>query len=169
MSSQTTDDHGIDPSTESKAEYGVSASRKAMLSRCRAPLSVLNAHGIPTPGREFLDDYRDERPITTTLTLSNDVDGERDNGRTRRVHLHQNVRERPDTDGFGDFGPHDPSEEQTVWTVVGLPDPDCDPNEATIRLTVVGDWSKRRSVPPEELLDDYEPVTTVHGRPVFGY
>jgi len=168
MSSQTTDDHGIDPSTESKAEYGVSASRKAMLSRCRAPLSVLNAHGIPTPGREFLDDYRDERPITTTLTLSNDVDGERDNGRTRRVHLHQNVRERPDTDGFGDFGPHDPSEEQTVWTVVGLPDPDCS-GDGTIRLTVVGDWSKRRSVPPEELLDDYEPLTTVHRRPVFGY
>jgi len=139
----------IDPKTRSKADYGVSARRKATLSNYEAPLPTLAAHGVSVPHRDFSPE--DEREVVQTL-----VDGD------QRVHQHQRVLESTDTE-FGNFK----SSEDIEWLVV-----DLDPDAETVVLTVIGDWGKRRTVETDDLFEDYElqTVDTPQGEmPVFDY
>jgi hypothetical protein len=148
MATNTNAFDDIDPKTESKSSYGVSAARKAQLSSYDAPLHVLDAKGIDVPHREFHPEDATEYPTTITC------------GDTR-VSLHQDVKEQS-TDAFGDFGAAADDTDDITWTVVDLTD-------GTVTLTVVGDWGNRREVPVEEFADQYTPITTTNGVPQFGY
>lgn len=142
----------LDPAIKGKADYGASAARKAMLSRIPVPNHLLATIGIEVPHREYLDNAEDRVERITTLRL---------NG--MKVHLHQDVREADDEeDAFGSFGAAEDDVDDVVWTVVGLDD-------GRVELTVVGEWSKRRSVPYEEFADEYEPLTLADGQPKWGY
>lgn len=142
------DDFGIDPKTESKADYGPSAQRKAALQQATAPMHVLDAHGVDVPGQEFHPEDHREYPTTA------EIDGV-------RVHLHQDVKERDDgVDAFGDFGAAE--DDDVIWTVVDLTD-------ETVTLKVVGEWSKSREVPFGEFAEEYEPLHLSDGQPQWGY
>jgi hypothetical protein len=160
----------IDPKTESKADHGVSASRKVRLTSYEAPLFALAAHGIEVPHRDFDPEGSFEYP--TTVHIWDGPDGWQtidptpyfDHtalGEVVTVHLHQDVREDMD-DEFGVFGSLEDDDEDVVWTVVGLDD-------GTVNLTVVGDWGRRREVPYAEFAEDYEPLHLTDGQPRWGY
>ncbi len=138
----------LDPKVQSKADYGVSAKRKAMLSQCAAPLHVLDAKGVEVPHREYNPEDATEYPHTV------ECDGV-------TVHLHQNVKESSE-DVFGDFGAADEDTDDVTWTVVDLTD-------GTVTLTVVGDWSTKREVPFEDFDENYEPIYLSDGQPRWGY
>lgn len=140
----------LDPKLKGKADYGASAARKAMLSRIPVPNHLLAKIGIEVPHREYLDDAEDRVPRTTTVELGDE-----------KVHLHQDVRE-ADDDAFGSFGAAEDDVDDVVWTVVGL-------DNGVVDLTVVGEWSKRRSVPYDEFADEYEPIYLTDGQPQWGY
>lgn len=156
---------------QGKADYGVSARRKAQLSSYDAPLHVLAANGIEVPHRDFNPEDAQEYPTTQELPDVEDSQGESSarndssekNREGSRVHLHQDVREQSE-DVFGDFGSAEEDTDDIVWTVVDLTD-------GSVTITVVGDWTKRRDVPVEEFADEYEPLTADTERyvPVFGY
>jgi hypothetical protein len=136
------------------SDYGPSASRKAVLSACQAPLHVLNSLGVDVPHREFIDDPSDCKEFPTTAIVDDGT----------RVHLHQDVREQS-TAAFGDFGAAHDDDTEVIWTVVDLTD-------ETVTLTVVGDWSRRRNVPFSEFSEEYEPLYLEDGQqkvPRFGY
>ena len=147
--------NSLDPALKGKADYGASAARKGLLSRAAAPNHVLAAHGVEVPHRTYLSDADDRVDRTTTAVITDS------SGATVRVHLHQDVRE-ADDDGFGSFGAAEEDTDDVIWTVVGLDD-------GVVDLTVVGEWSKRRSVPFDEFADDYEPIYLSDGQPRFGY
>jgi len=140
----------IDPRTESKAEYGVAASRKVELSNYGAPLCTLDAHGIDIPHRDFSPDQATAFPSTHTFN----------DGTT--VNLFQDVKEVDDEDeAFGDFGAADDDVEDVIWTITSL-------EGDSIVMKVVGDWS-RREVPKDEFTDNYEPLWLDNGAPQIGY
>jgi hypothetical protein len=140
----------LDPRLKGKADYGCPAARKIMLSNTAVPNHVLAAAGVEIPHREYIDSPDDAIEYPTTLRDGDSV-----------VHLHQDVRERSD-DAFGSFGSADEDTDDVTWTVVGLDD-------GTVDITVVGDWSKRRSIAHEEFFDEYEPLTLNDGQPQWGY
>ena len=154
------DSHSIDAKTQSKADYGVSAERKIMLSNTTVPLHVLAAHGIEIPHREYIDSPDDAIQRNTTVRC------ESSDGETVRVHLHQDVREDMD-DSFGDFGAVDTDDTDVVWTVVNL-------DNGTVTMKVVGEWQRKREVDYETFADNYEPIYVTdsavdHPVPQFGY
>jgi len=150
------DQHGIDKRTKNAAQNGISAERRAMLQKAKGPMHMLAAKGVEMEGQTFLDSADDAIHIPTTKHLENSQ------GETVSVHLHQDVRESMD-DQFGNFGSIDEdSGSDVVWTVVGL-------DNGTVDLTVVGDWSKRRSVEYSEFADNYEPLHLTNGEPQWGY
>jgi hypothetical protein len=147
----------LDPKTESKADYGVPASRKARLAKARVPLSTLDHLGVDVPHVDFNPEDGFEYP--GHVRLPDDT----------RVALHQNVREVSDDDGFGNLGgvttEDEDDEDDIVWTVVSLAD-------ETVTVTVVGDWGRRRDIPFEEFPDEYKPLTVETDRgeeAVYGY
>jgi hypothetical protein len=129
-------------------KQGPDAERKARLTNVEVPYHLLAAHGIDVPGQTYHPERIEAEPTTITLPSG------------EMLHLHQDVRE-VDDEEFGDFGAIDTSDEDVIWTVVGLKD--------DIELTVVGDWSKRRYVTPEEFVEDYEPCYLADGQPRWGY
>jgi len=141
----------LSPKLKGKANYGASASRKAMLSRIPVPNHLLATIGIEVPHREYLDDAEDRVPRTTTV----DLGGE-------KVHLHQDVREADDGDAFGSFGAAEDDVDDVVWTVVNLDD-------GTVTMKVVGEWQKKREPTYEEFADEYEPIYLTDGQPQWGY
>jgi len=149
-------DHGIDPKTKSKAEYGTPASRKQMLSDIPVPNHVLAANGIDVPHREYINSPDDAFTRTTTACLTDS------NDETVRVHLHQDVKEDMDDDEFGNFGSIEDDTEDVVWTVVNL-------DNEEVQLVVVGEWGKRRTVSYETFADNYEPLYLADGQPRWGY
>lgn len=154
MSTDTTAfDDVLDPRTDSQADHGVSASRKAELAAMDGPLQVLDQLGIDVPHKTFTPE--DEHEFPTTLVADDNT----------RVSLFQDVRESFDDDSFGDMGLSEDEDDDVIWTVVDLSD-------GTVNLTVVGDWGKRREVPIEDFAANYEPITveTAQGTvPRLGY
>jgi len=131
-------DDVLDPKTESKSDYGVSARRKAHLANYDASLDTLAAHGVEVPHKDFNPENEQEFPTTVHVEGADGVVS---------VSLFQDVREDMDT-GFGDIN----DDEDVIWTVVALDD-------GTVNLTVVGEWSQRREVPYKEFARDYDPIT----------
>jgi hypothetical protein len=138
---------GLDPRTASSATtYGDVAHQRWVNHVAAAPLHLLAAHGMATPGHTF--DPDDQRETKTTRELP---DGS-------RLHQHQRVHEPVDDAGGPLAGMTDT--DPTVWLCV-----DVDP----ITVTVIGDWGKRRTISPEAFVDEYEQATTSDGEPVFDY
>lgn len=133
----------LDDKLESKADNGVSATRKAHLAESSAPYHVLEAHGVDLPHH----DYAPEDAIAFPNTVEHD-------GET--VSLFQDVHEEVDN----------PLDDATiVWTVCSLED-----GEALLKDTE--SWSRREWVPVEELLaeaSNYEPQWLDENEPRWGY
>jgi len=149
-------DHGIDPKTKTKAEYGVSAARKQMLSDIPVPNHVLAAAGVDIPHRTYLSSPEEAIERTTTARIEDSDDNE------VLVHLHQDVTEKMDDERFGNFGAVEDDTDDVVWTVVGLDNGDVD-------LVVVGEWGKRRTVTYDAFADNYNPQYLADGQPKWGY
>ena len=124
------------------------------------PVGVLDgpgvaAHGVDVPHRTYLSDADNRVDRTTTAVITDS------SGATVRVHLHQDVRE-DDDDDFGSFGAAEDDTDDVIWTVVGL-------DSGVVDLTVVGEWSRRRTIKYEKFAENYEPVYLNDGQPRFGY
>jgi hypothetical protein len=156
--SDVTDAYGLDPSTESYATNNTSpdAGLKARLQQVTVPLHVLAQKGVIDMDelgmRSFLDDHEDavEWPSIVRIDDPEDPRG------YVPVHLHQRIRERTEDNSFGSFGAVE-DDDTVEWTVVRL-------TEQSVIMRNQPDWAKKREVPHEEFLSEYEPLTVDDGR-----
>jgi len=149
---EVADDFGVDPSVESYATNtsAPDAGLKARLQQTTVPLHVLDAKGVIEMDelgmRSFLDDHTEsvDWPSIIRIADSDDPRG------YVPVHLHQRIKERSE-DSFGSFGAVE-DDETVEWTVVRL-------TEESVIMRNQPDWKKKREVPREEFLAEYEPLT----------